>query len=207
MMIVDDLTKGLRNRFNEMMSIKNSLTILNIPKQGILDKGDLVILMNDKNTPIVVEFLKRDKLHIELKNNQFPKLLVESILTSGNISLFEVTDFDPELDTDYKITYSDLSVEQKKDVRSFIKVSESKLCLENTRFGKISHQSLNKIIGMQNGIFTAWMKENGFETPNKECLKEAYNVAYTTNDMLLKKRAMVAKCLHKISMEKINDRK
>ena len=206
-MIVDDLTKGLRNRLDEMMGIKNSLSILNIPKQDLLDKGDLVILLNDKNKPIVVEFLKVGKFHVELKNNQFPKLLVESILKSDKLRLFEVENFDAEFDTDHAISYSDLTADQKKDIKEFIKISESKLCTEHMRFGKMSNDSLKKTIGVQNGIFTVWMKENGFDVPNKECLKEAYHEAHQTNDMLLKKRAAAAKCFHKIYMEKMNGRK
>jgi hypothetical protein len=203
-MIVDDLTKGLRNRLDEIFSIKNSLSILNIPKQDLLDKGEIVILLNDKNKPIIVEFLKVGKYHIELKNNQFPKLLVESILKSEKIKLFESSDFDAEFDTDQYINYGDLTAEQKKDIKIFMKTSVSKLCEEHKRFGKMSDDSLKKTIGVQNGIFTIWMKENGFDTPNKECLKEAYKVSQASNDMLLKKRAVAAKCFHKIYMEKMN---
>ena len=206
-MIVDDLTKGLRNRLEEMMGIKNSLSILNIPKQDLLDKGELVILLNDKNKPIIVEFLKVGKYHIELKNNQLPKILVESILESSKLKLFEADDFDVDYDTDNYINYSDLTAEQKKDIKAFIKISESKLCSEHMRFGKMSDESLKKTIGVQNGIFTIWMKEKGFETPNKECLKEAYAEAHSLNDMLLKKRAAAAKCFHKIYTEKMNGRK
>ena len=203
-MKVDDLTKGLRNKFDEIFSIKNSLSILDIPKQTLLEKGDLVILLDDKNKPVIVEFLKVGKHHIELKNTQFPKMLVEDILTSGKTKLFEVADFDDEYDKDHFINYNDLTVDQKKEIKQVMKNAEAKLTIDNSKFGKLCNESLTKTINVQNGCFTTWMNEKGHKIPNKQCLKEAYQEAIDSNNMMLKKRAAAAKCFHKIFTVKTN---
>jgi hypothetical protein len=197
-MILDDLTKGLRNRLDEVFAIKNSLSILNIPKQELFDKGEIVVLLGANNKPVIVEFLKVGKYHVELKNTQFPKMLVEDILASNKAQLFETTDYDPDYDNDLFINYSDLTADQKKSIKLFMKNAETKICVEHTKFGKLSLEGFNKTINVQNGIFTTWMNERGYNEPNKECLKEAYRVAHESNDMLLKKRASAAKCFHKI---------
>lgn len=206
-MIVDDLTKGLRNKIAEIFSIKNSLTVMNVPKQSLLEKGDIIILLSEKNKPIIVEFIKTGKYHLELKNASFPKLLVENILGSKSIKLFETEDFDSEYDTDYYINYSDLDINDRRNFRTFIKNAEKKLYNDHVRFGKLSNESLKKTISVQNGLFTVWMKENGFDIPDKKCLKEAYNEALKHNDMQLKKRAVAAKCYHKVYLEKLNGSK
>lgn len=206
-MIVDDLTKGLRNKIEEIFSIKNSLSILNVPKQKLLERGNLIILLDDNNKPIIVEFVKSGKYHLELKNTSFPKLLVESIFKSDSTQLFETTNFDIEFDNDYYINYNKLTPNEKNDLKTFIKHAENKLINEHMRFGTMCKDSLNKTINIQNGIFTVWMKENGFEIPNNECLKVAYKEAVESNDIQLKKRAAAAKCYHKIYSEKLNAKK
>ncbi len=203
-MKVDDLTKGLRNKFDEIFSIKNSLSILDIPKQTLLEKGDLVILLDDKNKPVIVEFLKVGKHHIELKNTQFPKILIEDVMASDKIKLFEVSDFDSDFDTDHFISYNDLSVDQKKEIKKVMKNAEAKLSQDHSKFGKLCNESLTKAINIQNGCFTAWMNEKGYVIPSKECLKEAYQEAIDSNNMMLKKRAVAAKCFHKIFTVKKN---
>ena len=179
---------------------------MDVPKQTLLERGDIVILLDDKNKPIIVEFLKVGKHHIELKNTHFPKMLVEDILSSNKVKLFEVSDFDSEFDNDKFINYNDLTVEQKKEIKTVIKNAENKLNSEHTRFGKLCNESLKKTISVQNGCFTTWMKEKGYETPDKNCLKEAYAEATLSNNMMLKKRAAAAKCFHKIFTTKSNDR-
>jgi hypothetical protein len=202
-MIVDDLTKGLRNRLDEIFSIKNSMSILNIPKQNLLEKGELVILLSDKNKPVVVEFLKLGKFHLELKNTEFPKLLIEDIIQSEKIKLFDISESDG--DKDYYINYGELKTEQKKDLKTFIKNTEEKIFQNHSRFDKFCSESFKKTIKIQNGAFSLWMNDNGFVIPDKKCIMEANTVAKKTNDMQLKKRANCAKCFHKIQTLKNNN--
>jgi hypothetical protein len=197
-MIVEDLIKGVKNKLDRRLNIQNSLSIIDVPKQSLLEKGNIVVLLNEKNRPVIVEFLKLHKYHFELKNSNFPPILAENILKSAK--LFDTTDFDEMFDNDYYIKYSEMDGIDKKNVRLFVKNAENILTKEHLRFGKMSNESLKRTINIQNGVFTDWMEEHGFSKPNKQCLAEAYKEAHSSRDVLLKKRAVAAKCFYKISM-------
>jgi hypothetical protein len=198
-MKLNDLTKNIRENLRQKLKIKNTLSILNVPKQALLEKGNLVILLDDKNKPLSFSWAKDDKFHVELLS-KFPEELVESIFKSKATRIFETEeDFDADIDMDYKVDYSDLEAILKKQLRELIKSGEKQLEEANTKFGKLDKNSLIKSLKTQSGSFNIWMTENGFEKPNVKCLKEAFKEADLKNDFPLKKRASFAKCFYKIA--------
>ena len=150
-MNIDDLTKNVKNKLDQKLNIKNSLSIINVPKQHLLDKGDLVVLLNDTNKSMVVEYLKDGHYHLNISGVTFPKLLVENIIELTETKLFETTDFDENFDNDYFVDYSKLSTNIKRDIRTFVRGSEEKIREEHLRFGKFCKKSLKKTITSQNG--------------------------------------------------------
>lgn len=206
-MKINDLTFNIKSQLEQKLNIKNSLSIMNVPKQDLLEKGDLVVLLDDKNKPIICEFLKDGSYHVELKDITFPKMLVDSLLKSKATRIFETDDFNAEFDMDYYIDYSQIETNEKRDIRNFVKSAEKKLEESSKRFGKMDKQSLMKTITSQNGTFTVWMNENGHSIPDKKCLQEAFAEADKFHDFPLKKRAGLAKCFHKISVVRGTDGK
>ena len=200
-MTLTDLRKKTQNALAKRMDIKQSLSIVNIPKQKFLDKGNLVILLNSGNEAIISEWLKDEHYHIELKN-QLENKSINTIMQLDTIQLFETEDFDPMLDMDYVINYSDLKPNIKNILKDYIKLTEEKLLNTFTKFGKTDKISWVKNIQAQNGSFTSWREEKGYMSTTKECIREAYVESEKKHDYLLKKRASFAKCFVKISNTK-----
>lgn len=198
-MKINDLTCAVKSQLEKKMNIKYSLSILNIPKQKLLEKGDIVILLDDNKKPIICEFLKVGTYHMELKDVTFPKLLIENIFNTEKLKMFETLNDFTEYANDYLIDYSDLESKEKKEIRTFINLAEKKIEESSTRFGKLNKQILLKTIATQNGTFTLWMKEHNYTIPNDECLNEAFIEADKFHDFFLKKRASFAKTFYKIS--------
>ena len=105
-MKINDLTCAVKSQLEKKMNIKYSLSILNIPKQKLIEKGDIVILLDDKKKPIICEFLKVGAYHMELKDVTFPKLLIENIFNTEKLKMFETLSDFTEYANDYLIDYS-----------------------------------------------------------------------------------------------------
>ncbi len=197
-MTLTDLREKTQIALAKKMDIKQSLSIINIPKQNFLDKGNLVILLNPENEAIVSEWLKDEQYHIGLKN-QLTNETINKILQLNTVQLFETDNFDAVLDMDYVVNYSDLKPDIKNLLKEYIKLTETNIIKTFTRFGKTDKVSWVKNIQAQNGSFTSWREEKGYTSTTNECIREAYNEAEMKHDYLLKKRASFAKCFLKIT--------
>ncbi len=200
-MKLEELTKNVKLQLEQKLNIVKTISILNIPKQNLFEKGSLVILLDNKNKALTTEFLKDNGISIEMKNISFSKILIEHILLK-DLKLFNSFDFDELYDNDLYIDYMDLGPKEKKEVKEHIKKSEKMLEESSLRFGKLDKSKLTKQLNTQTGLFDIWMQEHGFNIPNKPCLMEAYAEAEKFHDVPLKKRACIAKCFYKISLLK-----
>lgn len=196
-MKLEELTKNVKIHLEQKMNIKKSISILNIPKQALLEKGNLIILLDNNNKPIVTEF-KNNQFNMELKYIPFQKTTIDKLFES-DVKIFEVSDFHESFDYDYYIDYKNIKPDGKKEIRNFIKSSEKKLQESNLRFGKTNKQDILKTILVQTGFFNIWMEDHGHTIPDKKCLREAYIEADNLKDFPLKKRAALSKCFYKIS--------
>lgn len=193
-MKLDELTKNVRNQLDQKLNIVKSITITNIPKQALFEKGHLIILLDEKNKPIASEFLKTNGNCIEIKNTILPKILVEEVLTKELILL--------ENNNDSYTDYKNLLPSEKKNLTNYIKRAENLLIESSLRFGKVDKSKLTKQLNKQNGFFDEWMTEHGYNIPDENCLLEAFDEAEKNHDHNLKKRAYVAKCIHNLSILK-----
>lgn len=200
-MKLNELTKNVKNQLEQKLNIVKSITIINIPKQTVFEKGDLIILLDEKNKPITSEFLKTNGICIEIKNTTIPKVFAEEVLAKDLI-LFETEQFNIIFDNNYYIDYKNLASEEKKDLIAYIKRSEKILTESSLRFGKIDKSKLTKQLNNQTGFFDEWMVEHGFNKPDNQCLLEAFTKAEKYHDHNLKKRAYIAKCIHNLSLLK-----
>jgi len=199
------LISNAKEALQRKMNIKHSLSIMNIPKQKFLDSGDLVILMDEKNDVLAMEWLRDGFYHVEIKGNFNTEIISESLKNKGT-RLFETANFNPIFDMDYVVDYKNLEPSTKKKLREFIQSAEK---LYENRFSKFSKglnkQTWLKNIKLQNGSFTEWCKEKGYDKASDKCILEAFKIADITNDHALKKRAAMAKCFNKIALRRIND--
>ena len=117
-MNLDGLISDVKNKLQKKMNIKQSLSIMNIPKQKFLDKGDLVILMDDRNEILAMEWFKDGSYHIDIKG-EFDNSIITNILKNKATRLFESSNFDPLMDIDYVIDYKTLGAETKNKLKAF----------------------------------------------------------------------------------------
>lgn len=198
--LISDVKKTLQ----EKMNIHHSLTVMNIPKQTILDKGDLILLLDNKNQVKISEWLKDGFYHTELKS-ELNETFINNLMKNENLRLFEIENFEPEFDMDYVINYNALSPEEKREIKKFIKSAEANIKTRFTKFSKkFSKQDWIKSIKMKNGIFTEWCKDQGKDKADRDCIKKALAESTETNDHTLKKRALLAKCFIKCADRRKN---
>lgn len=199
------LIDSVKSTLIKKMNIKHSISILNIPKQNFLDKGDLIMLLDENNELISMEWFKLDQYHVELitENNENNNNIINTILKNKNKQLFETVNFDINFDSDFFIEYMDLDIQIKKNIKLLISDAESVFKQRYNRFGNgIDKKLWLRNIQLQNGNFTEWCKESKFSSDKIKCIKEAYKISDETNDYLLKKRASFAKCFIKITDKK-----
>lgn len=198
-MKLQSLRENVKSTIARNMNIKQSLSVMNIPKQSFLDKGDLVMLLDDEGKTLSMEWLKDGHYHVELKTLAEHSIISE-VLKNVDTRIFETTSFDTELDKDYVIDYKHLEPETKNKIKKLVKEAET---IFEKRFSQYGRGTSKKVwlrsIQLQNGNFTEWCKEKGLEVDRIKCIKEAYKEAEKTNDHLLKRRAAFAKCFMKIS--------
>lgn len=202
-MKLNDLTKTIRENIRKKLNIVSTLTILNVPKQKLLEKGNMILLLDEDVKPISFSWTKDNKEYLEL---HFPlcETLIANIVISDNTKQFESeqNNGDSENDMDFVVDYNDLDTILKKKLRDLIRSGEKQLEESNSKFGKFNKVSLLKNFKSTQGSFDQWLKDKGFGTPNIECFKEAYKEADQKNDLPFKKRAAYAKCLYKINVSK-----
>ncbi len=198
------LISGVKSTLEKKMNIKHSLSIMNIPKQKFLDRGDLAILLDHKNSVLSMEWLRDGFYHVEIKGD-FDASIITEILKNKATRLFKTESFNPTMDMDYVLDYKSLDTTTKNKVKSFIQSGEG---LYESRFSKFSKglnkQAWLKNVRLQNGSFTEWCQERGNEKATDKCIIEAYKVADATNDHSLKRRAGMAKCFNKIAERRLN---
>jgi len=198
-MKLKQLRDNVKSTLAKKMNIHQSLSIMNIPKQKFLDKGDLIILLSDTQETIAMEWLKDGHYHVELKTkSDFP--LIKDVLKNSSTRIFETKKFDTSMDTDYVIDYKNLDTNTKSKIRSLIKESEEIFQQRYSKFSKgVDKKTWLRSIQLQNGNFTQWCEERDYGDDRFRCIKEAYKVAEENNDYLLKQRAAFAKCFIKVS--------
>jgi len=198
------LISNVKETLQRKMNIKHSLSIMNIPKQKFLDSGDLVILMDEKNEVLSMEWLRDGFYHVEIKGD-FNNEIISDSLKNKSTRLFETPNFNPMVDMDYVVDYKTFEPDTKKKLRSFIQSGEK---LYENRFSKFSKglnkQAWLKNLKLQNGSFTEWCKERGHDKASDKCILEAFKIADITNDHALKRRAAMAKCFNKIALRRLN---
>ena len=204
-MKLQELRENVKKTLAKKMNIKQSLSIMNIPKQNFLDKGDLIMLLDNEQKTVAMEWLKDGHYHIELKtSSEFS--IIDDILKNPSTRIFETKNFEADFDTDYVIDYKNLTVDTKKKIRNLIKDAEDIFYQRYSRFSNgIDKKIWLRSIQLQNGNFTQWCEERGYENNKMRGIKEAYKIAEETNDYHLKKRAAFAKCFIKVSQKRNED--
>ena len=198
------LHQEVEKRLKQKLNIFSSLSIMNVPKQKLLDKGDLVMLLDENSDVVSTEWLKDGHYHVEIPT-PIDKNELEEILQHDGIRVFETKKFDAIMDLDRVIDYMRLIPSTKKKLKKYIALTEQKFEQRYSKFGnKADKQTWLQAITKQNGIFTLWCKENGYETATTEAINEAYKVGDRTNDWSLKRRAAMAKCFNKIKIRRDN---
>jgi hypothetical protein len=193
------LRETVKSTLAKKMNIKQSLSVMNIPKQQFLDKGDLIMLVDDKNETIAMEWLRDGYYHVDLKTPNDHSIINE-VLKNTSARLFETKNFDSGFDVDYVIDYMELSTETKKKIRTIVREAEEIFHKRYSKFGNgVDRKTWLRSIQLQNGNFTQWCEEREYGNDRIRCIKEAYKVAEETNDHLLKRRAAFAKCFIKVS--------
>jgi hypothetical protein len=198
------LHQEVEKRLKQKLNIFSSLSIMNVPKQKLLDKGDLVMLLDENSDVVSTEWLKDGHYHVEIPT-PIDKNELEEILQHDGIRVFETKKFDAIMDLDRVIDYMRLIPSTKKKLKKYIALTEQKFEQRYSKFGnKADKQTWLQAITKQNGIFTLWCKENGYETATTEAINEAYKIGDRTNDWSLKRRAAMAKCFNKIKIRRDN---
>jgi len=205
-MKLEGLISNVKNTLQKKMNIRQSISIMNIPKQKFLDKGDLAILLDSRNEILSMEWLRDGFYHVEMKG-EFDKEIISDILKNKNTRLFEAINFNPIIDTDYVIDYKMLAPSTKNKIKSSIQNSEEVFEKRFSKFSKgVNKQTWLKALKLQNGSFTQWCQERGNDRATHKCIIEAYKVADSTADHALKRRAAMAKCFNKIAEKRIKGR-
>ena len=198
------LHQEVEKRLKQKLNIFSSLSIMNVPKQKLLDKGDLVMLLDENSDVVSTEWLKDGHYHVEIPT-PIDKNELEEILQHDGIRVFETKNFDAIMDLDRVIDYMRLTPSTKKKLKKYMALTEQKFEQRYSKFGnKADKQTWLQAITKQNGIFTLWCKEHGYETATTEAINEAYKVGDRTNDWSLKRRAAMAKCFNKIKIRRDN---
>lgn len=198
-MKLQQLRENVKLTLARKMNIQQSLSVMNIPKQKFLDKGDLIMLLDDKHQTVAMEWLKDGHYHAELKTPSEHSIINE-VLKNNSTRLFEATDFDTKFDTDYVIDYKNLDTPTKKKIREIVREAEEVFQNRYSRFSKgVDKKTWLNSVQLNNGNFTQWCQERDYGEDRIRCIREAYKVAEETNDHLLKKRAAFAKCFIKVS--------
>jgi len=203
-MKLKDVYQNVASRLHKQMNIQSSLTIMNVPKQKMLDRGDLVMLLDEKLEVLSTEWLRDGFYHVEIKDPMIAED-VKTIMLQDGIRVFETINFDSLMDVDRVIDYKQLPPPVKKLIKKFATKTEKIFEDRYTKFGrKADKQTWLQAIIKQNGIFTLWCNENGYEKATMEAINEAYAVGNATSDWQLKRRAAMAKCFNKIKIRRDN---
>ena len=203
-MKLKDVYQGVASRLHKQMNIQSSLTIMNIPKQQMLHRGDLVMLLDEKLEVLSTEWLRDGYYHVEIKDPMISED-VEIIMKQDGIRVFETVGFDSTMDVDRVIDYKQLPPPVKKLIKKFVISTEKIFEVRYTKYGrKADKQTWLQAIIKQNGMFTLWCKENGYEGATTAAINEAYAVGTATSDWQLKRRAAMAKCFNKIKIKRDN---
>jgi hypothetical protein len=203
-MKLKDVYQNVALRLQKQMNIQSSLTIMNIPKQKMLDRGDLVMLLDEKLEVLSTEWLRDGFYHVEIKD-PMPSEDVKSIMKQNSIRVFETDGFDSTMDVDRVIDYKQLPPPVKKLIKKFVLSTEHIFEVRYTKFGrKADKQTWLQAIIKQNGMFTLWCEENGYNGATTEAINKAYAVGDATSDWQLKRRAAMAKCFNKIKIKRDN---
>lgn len=204
-MKLNELYQDVATRLHKQMNVRSSITVMNVPKQKLLDRGDLVMLLDEKLEVLSTEWLRDGFYHVEIKDSM-PSEDVKTIMKQDGIRVFETEDFNSFMDVDRVIDYKQLPPDVKKIVKKFAISTEKIFEVMYTKFGrKNDKQTWLQAIIKQNGIFTIWCTKNGYETATMEAINEAYTVGNATSDWQLKRRAAMAKCFNKIKIRRDND--
>jgi len=196
------LRDNVQSAIAQKMNVKQSLSVMNIPKQKFLDKGDLIMLLDDKQETLAMEWLKDGHYHIELKTLAKHEIITE-VLKNSSARIFETKNFDISFDTDFVIDYKNLDTTTKNKIRSLVAEAEDIFHKRYSRFGKgVDKKVWLKSVQLQNGNFTQWCEEKEYGDDRMRCIKEAYKVSAETNDHLLKRRAAFAKCFIKVALKR-----
>ena len=205
-MKMKDLYQDVADRLQKKMNIQSSLTIMNVPKQKLLDRGDLVMLLDEKLEVLSTEWLRDGHYHVEIKDPMTSDE-VKTLMKQDGIRIFETDTFNSSMDVDRVVDYSQLPPQVKKMVKKFATRTEKIFEELYSKFGrKADKQTWLQAIIKQNGIFTMWCKENGYERATNEAITEAYNQAEKKHDWSLKRRAAMAKCFNKIKIKRDNEK-
>ena len=203
-MKLKDVYQGVASRLYRQMNIQSSLTIMNIPKQKLLDRGDLVMLLDKKLNLLSSEWLRDGFYHVEIKDHM-SVADVKTIMEQDGIRIFDTDSFNSMMDVDRVIDYSKLPPKIKKIVKKFVLTTEKIFEDRYTKYGrKADKQTWLQAIIKQNGIFTLWCTENGFDGATIEAINKAYTIGDETSDWQLKRRAAMAKCFNKIKIRRDN---
>ena len=201
-MKLKDVYQGVASRLHKQMNIQSSLTIMNVPKQKMLDRGDLVMLLDEKLEVLSSEWLRDGFYHVEIKDPMTTDE-IKTIMKQDGIRVFETIGFNSTMDVDRVIDYKQLPPPIKKLIKRFVIATEKIFEVRYTKFGrKADKQTWLQAIIKQNGMFTLWCKENGFDGATTEAINEAYSVSNATSDWQLKRRAAMAKCFNKIKIKR-----
>ncbi len=205
-MKLKDFHQDVEQRMKQKLNIFSSLTVMNVPKQKLLDRGDLVMLLDESLNVVSTEWLRDGHYHVEI-SNPMDKIVIEEIMKHTDIRIFETDNFDSIMDLDRVIDYMKLSAPTKKKIKKFATATEKMFEQRYSKFGKkADKQSWLQAITKQNGLFTLWCEENGYETATTKAINEAYKLGDKTNDWSLKRRAAMAKCFNKIKIRRDNEK-
>lgn len=189
-------------RMKKKLSIHSSLTVMNVPKQKLLDRGDLVMLLDESLNVVSTEWLRDGHYHIEITDH-IDSELIKEIKSHIDIRVFETDNFDSIMDLDLVIDYMKLAAPTKKKIKKFAQITEKIFEQRYTKFGrKTDKQTWIQAVTKQNGMFTLWCKENGYDGATTTAINEAYKLGDKTNDWSLKRRAAMAKCFNKIKIRR-----
>jgi len=190
-MKLETLISTVKDKIIYKMDFYQSIIIINVPKQKILNKGTIIFLLNKQSGVLSGEWFNNKNSNIKLfgiLNNKF----IKSILKNKKLRLLNSILPDVLVNKDFIIEYKFLSPEEKKLLKEYIISSEEQIHNKYMTFdNKFNKVSWEQSIKLSSNYFVEWCKDS---SNIQDCIKNAINIANKNLDINLKRRAILNKC-------------
>jgi len=185
------LISTVKDKIIYKMDFYQSIIIINIPKQKILNKGTIIFLLNKQSDILFGEWFNNKNSNIKLVgilNNKF----IKSVLKNKKLRLLNSILPDILINKDFIIEYKFLSSEEKKLLKDYIISSEEQIHKKYTSYdNKFNKVSWEQSIKLSSNYFVDWCKDS---SSIQECIENAIRIANKNLDINLKRRAILNKC-------------